>query len=143
MKLGLLFSLFSLFVAGCSSSSGGPDTPVTPEDAGHADSATNHDANVSPDAVADVLVTPDGSGSDGPIEAATVCNSLMNTAPPVVLETIAQDPPAPTGGTVAPGTYFMTAAAIYTGPEGPSGSSGMSQTTIDVTGDTIQMVTMG
>ena len=56
---------------------------------------------------------------------------------------VAENPPAMQGGTVVDGTYFLTNLTIYTGPEGPTGATGTSDTTIQITGNTIQVVTNG
>lgn len=122
--------------AGCSSSG-----TTSPSDAGG-----DHDAGTEPGDGA----TPEDGGSpgedatpDAPAEAATVCNMLANSAQAVTYSQLNQDPPTPQGGTMADGTYAMTAAAIYTGPGGTSGPSGTSQTTIQVAGTTIQIVSDG
>jgi hypothetical protein len=44
---------------------------------------------------------------------------------------------------MADGTYRMTDATIYTGLQGPTGATSMAQTTIQITGSTIQVVTNG
>jgi hypothetical protein len=59
----------------------------------------------------------------------------------VSVEQVASDPPAAQGGTIEDGTYWMTAATVYTGPGGPTGETGTMQTTILVSGGTIQVVT--
>lgn len=46
------------------------------------------------------------------------CNSLVNTAPVVPLTAIAQEPPAPAGGVIANGTYYLTAYQEFTGVGG-------------------------
>jgi hypothetical protein len=134
MKLSLVLPCAALLAAGCSSGS----TSTTPEDAGHGDSSTPQDAGGGQDAGIDSPVEAEAAA-----EAATVCNTLANAAPAVPVQTFAQDPPTPLGGTIADGTYWMTEAAIYTGPDGPSGTNGTSQTTIQITGDTIQVVSAG
>jgi hypothetical protein len=135
MKLSLLLLPWAaLLAAGCSS--GNPST--SPEDGGHADSQHTTDANGGQDAGIDSATEAEAAA-----EAATVCNTLANTAPAVPVQTIAADPPASTGGTIADGTYWMTEVVIYTGPDGPSETSGTSQTTIQITGPTIQTVSAG
>lgn len=139
MRAHFIFGIAVLaLAAGCSSSSGGS----TPSDAG-----SDHDAGSE---TADGATPVDGGSSDrdaaadAPSEAApAVCNLLANSAPVITYAQVNQDPPAPQGGTMVDGTYEMTAANIYTGPAGPSGPSGMSQTTIEITGGTIQIVSVG
>jgi hypothetical protein len=126
----LLFSML-LVVPACSSSSPGDSTGT---DAGH-------------DAASDAHSTPDtgdaASATDAAPDAPAVCNTLVNSASSITVEQVASDPPAPQGGTPVDGTYALTAAVIYTGPDGPTGASGMSQTTLQITGATIQVVSDG
>lgn len=120
--------------AGCSSSSGG----TTPSDAGG-----DHDSgNAGGDAAEPMEAASPGPDAtpDAPAEAATVCNMLANSAQAITYSQVNQDPPTPQGGTMADGTYALTNATIYTGPNGPSGPSGTSQTTIQITSGTIQIV---
>jgi hypothetical protein len=100
-------------------------TPACSSSSSPASEDAGHDASVD-----------DDTGTDG----AAACNTLTNSAPMLTIDTVAQNPPTPQGGTIASGTYTMTAVAIYTGPSGPSGQNGMTQTTIQITGDTIQVV---
>jgi hypothetical protein len=124
----LLFSALFLLVPACSSgSSPGPGD------------STKADAAI--DAPGDAHASPDTS--DAAIDAPTVCNSLPNTASSVSIEQVASDPPAPQGGAIVDGTYALTAAVIYTGPNGPAGPSGTTQTTLQITGPTIQVVSDG
>jgi len=85
--------------------------------------------------------------ADGPAEGASdgavVCNAIVNGATAVTSEQIAQNPPTLVGGTIANGTYFLTGLAIYTEPEGPTGAGGTTQTTIQITGTTIQIASSG
>jgi hypothetical protein len=135
MKLSLVLCCTALLAAGCSSS-----PSDTSGDAGHADSALASETSAGHEA-----------GFDAPAETATedaemeavVCTTLANTAAAVPVQTFAVDPPTPLGGTIVDGTYLMTEAAIYTGPDGPSGTNGTSQTTIQITGSTIQIVSAG
>jgi hypothetical protein len=143
MKHGFFLSIFLL--AGCGASTVAPPEKdagrppdavdgsrpdVQPAEASHLDSGSSPDVSSS-----------DAQSSDA--DASVVCNSLTNIAPVVDVTQMAADPPSPEGGMIANGTYAMTAVTIYTGPEGPTGASGTAQTTIEVTGDTIQMVGSG
>jgi hypothetical protein len=139
MRAHLVFGIAALMLAaGCSSSSGG----TSPSDAGG-----DHDAGAEPTdgAMPEEDGAPPGedAAADAPAEAATVCNMLANSAAVITYSQVSQNPPTPQGGTMVDGTYFMTAANIYTGPNGPSGPSGMAQTTIQVTAGTIQIVETG
>ena len=119
----LLFSIL-LLVPACSSSSPGVSTQT---DAGT-------------DAASDAPSLPDtNAGLDAPV----ACNTLINSASAISIEQVASDPPAPEGGTPANGTYALTAAVIYTGPGGPTGASGTTQTTLQIAGGTIQVVSSG
>jgi hypothetical protein len=86
---------------------------------------------------------PDHPASDAADDAPVACNTLVNSAPSITIEQVASDPPAPQGGTPVDGTYVLSAAVIYTGPAGPAGPSGTSQTTLQITGSTIQVVSTG
>jgi len=120
----LLFCVL-LLIPACSSNSPGESTQT---DAG-GDAA--NDAHSLPDT------------ADAAPDAPPVCNTLPNTASPVPVEQVASDPPAPGGGTVVDGTYALTAAVIYTEQSGPTGASGTTQTTLQIAGDTIQVVSDG
>ncbi len=114
----------------CSSSSPGDTHPA---DAG---------VDAAPDTASDAA--PDHPASDAADDDAPVaCNTLLNSAPSITVEQVASDPPAPLGGTPADGTYVLSAAVIYTGSAGPAGPSGTSQTTLQITGSTIQVVSTG
>ena len=94
--------------------------------------------------MSDAHSSPDtGDAASSANDAAETCNTLVNSASSVSIEQVASDPPAPQGGTIANGTYTLTAAVIYTGPQGPTGASGTTQTTLQVTGGTIQVVSDG
>jgi len=119
----LLFSML-LFVPACSSSPGvAPGT-----DAGG-------------DAASDAHSLADTG--DGGLDAPIACNTLVNSASAIPIEQVASDPPAPAGGTPVDGTYALTAAVIYTGAGGPTGASGTTQTTLQITGGTIQVASSG
>ena len=120
----LLFSML-LFVPACSSSSPGVATET---DAGG-------------DAASDAHSLPDTG--DAGLDAPVACNTLVNSASAISIEQVASDPPAPAGGTPVDGTYALTAAVIYTGPGGPTGASGTTQTTLQIAGGTIQVVSSG
>ncbi len=120
------------FLAGCSSGSGGASTADGGSDA---EAATDGGGGA---------VRDGAMGQDAPPgDAATTCNTLSNVASTVSFEQVAQDPPQPQGGTIADGTYTLTAATIYTGPGGPTGASGSSKVTVQISGTTIQVVTDG
>ena len=124
MKLALLGFSILLLVPACSSSSNPPDAPAT-------DAGSDADARSLLDA------------SDAATDAPEACNTLVNSAAVIPVDQVASDPPAPQGGTVVDGTYTQTSAVIYTGQGGPTGASGTTQTTLQVTGGTIQVVSTG
>jgi hypothetical protein len=117
----LLSSLVALTPAACSSSS------VEASDAGRSDAPPGIDA------------APESSAPD----AGSICNDLANDAPTITVEEVASDPPAQQGGTIGDGTYFLTAAVIYTGSDGPSGATGTAQTTLEISGSTVQQANSG
>jgi len=124
----------ALLAAACSSSSS--------NDGGDSGAPADASADASGDASTDASSTD--AGADGaPADGAQACNALANIAPMVAISYVASAPPAAQGGTIADGTYTMTAATIYTGVGGPSGPAGDGQVTIQITGSTIQVVTSG
>jgi hypothetical protein len=127
MKL-IALALVTSLLAACSSSSSG--SSLDDGGTGVRDALSASDSPV--DAPADA--TPDGAIS---------CNTISNAASVVTVMQVAADPPASNGGTIADGTYEMTAVTIYTGADGPTGASGTAQTTVDVSGATLQVVTAG
>ena len=88
------------------------------------------------DAPADVGSEASSDGGDAGGDAgdgAIVCNALTNTAPQVSVVDILGSPPSPAGGTITPGTYFLTQVAYYYAAEGGGGVSGTYQATANVT----------
>lgn len=118
-----------LVAGGCSSSSGnGAGTDAGGE--ASAEAASGQEASTG-DA---------GSGEAQAAEAAAACNTLANGASSISVQQVAQNPPSAGGGPIVDGTYFLTDATIYTGPGGPTGPGGTTQTTIQITGSTVQVV---
>lgn len=78
-----------------------------------ADAGVDGGAVTSPDASSPVDASP---GADSAPPPAGGCNAVALTAPPVtgVSETSAQ--PVPAGGTIADGTYFLTAHQTFGAP---------------------------
>jgi hypothetical protein len=68
---------------------------------------------------------------------------LVNSAPSIGVVQVAADPPASQGGVPVDGTYTLSSAVIYTGAGGPAGPSGTAQTTFQISGSTIQVVSSG
>ena len=124
MKLALHGFSILLLVPACSGGSNPHDSTTT-------DAGSDADARSLTDA------------SEAATDAPEVCNTLVNSAAVIPVDQVASDPPAPQGGTVVDGTYTQTSAVIYTGQGGPTGASGTTQTTLQVTGGTIQVVSTG
>jgi hypothetical protein len=88
-----------------------------------------------------------GAGGSGGIPGG--CNSLVNAAPVVAKFQAATNPPAPGGGPIVDGTYYLSQAITYTGPGGASGPLGSTiQDTLVITNAasgtaTVQEVTSG
>lgn len=155
MKLGLLWVCTALLGVGCSSSA------TSPGGDGGGEAAVTNESGVTVDGGSEGAVTnesgvmteggSEAAGDSGPLTDATgsvadgaaACNALTNAASPVTGTEVAQNPPTLVGGTIVDGTYFLTALTTYTGPQGPTGSSGMSQTTIKISGGTIQVAANG
>jgi hypothetical protein len=132
MKLSLLHvAACTALLAACSSSS------VSATDGGDDGGTDAADASFSD------TVAPADAPADTIGDAPAVCNTLVDVAPVVTVTQVASDPPAPLGGTIADGTYAMTDVTIYTGPQGPTGPTGSAQTTIQVSGSTVQVVSSG
>jgi hypothetical protein len=151
MNTSFLLACASLFVfAGCSSNSGGA-SPADGGEAGSGDAASSDASggdSSSGDASGGDASGGDASGGDASAgdagdDGGQGCNTLVDSAQPVTIAQVAMDPPAPSGGTIADGTYELTGAIVYTGPNGPSGTSGMAQETIAVSGSTVQVVSNG
>ncbi len=126
MKL-IALALVTSLLAACSSTSGS-----SLDDGG----TGAHDALSASDSLVE-------ASAEATADAALSCNTIANPAPVVTVMQVAADPPASNGGTIADGTYEMTAVAIYTGADGPSGASGTAQTTVVVSGATLQVVNGG
>jgi hypothetical protein len=101
--------------------------------------------DASNDASAGQLSTMDGSASDAEqvdvsSDAPAACNSLANLPPAVTIAEVASDPPPASGGVIVDGTYSLWDVTIFTGPRGAIGSAGSTQTTIQIQGNTVQVV---
>lgn len=82
-------------------------------------------------------------GVDGGLDASDgggACNAIANNGVLVDQEAITGDPPAQTGGDIAPGDYDLTQVSVYvgTGTVGPTGQEWHAS--INITGNTIQRV---
>lgn len=74
------------------------------------------------DATADVTV--DAPEQEAGKDASTGCNALANIGTVIPQTFVAQDGVTGDGGAIAPGTYVLTAAAVYTGIDGGTGPTG-------------------
>ncbi len=104
-------------VPACSGSAVGTATPAT-DAAAPSPTATTPDPS---DPIADAGV--DASKTDASASDAAPCSTLPNTAPVVLGEAASSGtPPPPAGGTIALGTYHLTAETVYSSPalEGPT-----------------------
>jgi hypothetical protein len=136
MKLGLALMCTAVLATACSSSSspGGPAVADGGEAGVASEAGAIGDAGGDGGALADASsgdALADGASAESGGDAgdgAVACNVLANTAPQVTGAQVAENPPAMQGGT---------------GPEGPTGATGTSDTTIQITGNTIQVVTNG
>jgi hypothetical protein len=99
------------------------------------------------------LVSCSSGGSGGPGgsrdaggQGAQACNTIVNGSSARMAPRIAQNPPGPLGGTIQSGTYFNSAASVFTGPGGSTTGTGVTRKTtlvIDMTSATngsVQMV---
>lgn len=85
---------------------------------------------------AETSTTTDPAGAPGaPGEPNEPCTTLENVATPVPIVEEAADPPGPTGGAIADGTYVVTRAVRYTKPGGTAGPTTKSvQMTVRIHG---------
>jgi hypothetical protein len=134
LRLALALALVGLapgFLVGCSDSASPSDGPGAAEaglpDGGGADAgAPPADAAPAADAALDATPPVDGAPDAAPpADAAVACNTVPNGGATVTLVRVPQAPPAPTGGTIADGTYVLTSLVQYTGPGGASGPTSM------------------
>jgi hypothetical protein len=95
---------------------------------------TGDDAGPSADGGA-----PDGGSvviTDGGVcLSGASCNQIAQLGQFVPELVVADYPPTPTGGTLQPATYVVSAVTIYAGPGGPTLTYGMLQETAIVTGN--------
>jgi hypothetical protein len=149
--IGFFFMTLTLAASGCGGGlakavdDGGANDSRAAVDGAASGDAVRSDAS-SPDSGTDAGSSVDASAApDASVEGGTsmACNTLANTAKPVTVEQLAEGPPSPLGGTVDDGIYVLTSVAVYTGPLGPSGPSGTAQTTIVITGSTVEIANRG
>jgi hypothetical protein len=74
----------------------------------------------TPDALVPDAAVPDAA----PAADAGPCNTITNVATDVPQMAVAEAAPTPSGGTIADGTYVVTASTIYTGAGGQAGATG-------------------
>jgi len=91
-------------------SQGDPQPPLIPDPP--TSDASSGGGDVKTDVAKQVCSADDGG-----------CNALVNCAPHVDVNEVAQNPPAATGGTVPDGTYLLTGYQIFTGPSGSTGQN--------------------
>jgi len=152
-RRGFVFGLcapWALVLVACGGESSGtpyqgsPNPGLTPTDGAAADGSEDSSVGTTEgDGAAGATGDGGSSGADGASDATTACNTLVDTAPTVTTEDVASPPPVLTGGTIADGTYFLTALTVYTGDGGAAGASNGNSTTIEVDGTTIQLAMVG
>jgi hypothetical protein len=77
------------------------------------------------------------SGSSG----RAACNTLVDDGPDVSFVAMATAAPVPTGGTIAEGTYELSALTLYTGPGGSTTAPGGTFSAVfEISGNTMQQV---
>ncbi len=64
-------------------------------------------------------------------DGGATCNALVSAGQPIEAMFIATAAPSPAGGTIAPGTYHLSAYSIYTGPGGGGVYRVPGETTVD------------
>jgi hypothetical protein len=107
MKKG--FWVIGVCLLGCSSqdATGGSGT----------DASTDMTADATVDATAD-------AAADAAEGGLTECNALSNVGTVIQQMYVSTDGVVGDGGALAAGTYVLTAAAVYTGPDGGTGPTG-------------------
>jgi hypothetical protein len=109
------------------------DVTMTPDFTMPADVSTPPDVTKPPDVSPPVDVLP-------PFDAAG-CNTVASAAPPVFSTQVPAPNPTFAGGSIVPGTYWLTAFTTYTGADGGSKTTTFTvQGTAVITTTTIQTV---
>lgn len=110
----------------------------------------SHPATISGDTDSGSSIPGPGGGGGGSsgtpgVDGSTAgaCNNVsLTTFAAVTQLEAAEAAPVPIGGTILDGTYVLTKDTIYTGPGGATGSTGMTQTEVQVfSGTTIAIAT--
>ena len=105
---------------------------------GDTDSDTDGDTDADTDGDNDTDADSDG-GTD--TDGGSPCNTVSNDASWVDAMQVAADKPTFTGGTIVPGTYYLTAITIYTGAGGATGPNGAGMKLTSVIGsNTVETV---
>ena len=100
-------------------------------------SACSSSTNGATDASVDA---PLDAGKDTATDGPRLCNMVTNGAPVIAQQYAPGDPPAPSGGTIVDGTYFVTAATIFTADAGATGPTGaLIRETDVISGTTFQI----
>jgi hypothetical protein len=122
MRRRSLVALLAIALAHCGPSLALTDAARDTSDAATADDTTVYDAFHDGFAPLDSVSFIEAGSTDvlGTVHGA--CSTLMNPAPPIVPTTSTAPMPAPTGGTIGDGWYFLTASTRYVpadaGPDG-------------------------
>jgi hypothetical protein len=113
MKACVWKAAAGVFLLGaCSSNSSANPVDTDPAEAGAPEASGADSGQPSPGASVD-------SSPPGP------CDELTNSAPVVMIGSVPTRPPAPTGGTIVDGTYFVTNVTVFNIPD-DAGVSGFT-----------------
>jgi len=84
--------------------------------------------------------TGGSGGGEGAAGGASACNAIVNDAPEVTINQMAEELPSATGGKIENGRYHLTAVTVYTGSGGQAGPTGARQKETSVYSDTTLQV---
>ena len=145
MRYAKSFFLGLALVVGTAACSGGSDEPTTPG-ANTPSSKDNTTTSPAPDPVTPTPNDPkpnDPKPNDPkPTDPIPTCNTIINDATPITfVEVVAQNAPAPVGGTMTNGTYHLKSITLYAGPSGKGSKIPLNvKNTVRVTGNVVDQI---